>query len=369
MSITGITPVASPSPPQEGGRRSPLRRHTPAPPDYTPELLLQLQDDLARSRMREALWLSVILHLMVVMALLFAPRLLPTRSAIVLVTPRELINNQELTYLDLPKDQQTPPPTPPKTDIISDKNRIATSHTPRLNREELKRILDSARPGAPGAGVSAPPSQPAPQVAQGGGQQAQPQQQTSQQQQGRGPTPPPTSQTAQLETPPGAASPGGGAFRSGGLSPGSLIDQAARAAAANRGAGGVGGDFGVGSPTQGQVLGNMEVLSDTMGVDFGPYLSRVLHDVRQNWYLLIPEVARAPMMKKGKVSIEFAITKNGQVAGMRLIAPSGDASLDRAAWGGITGSNPFQPLPTEFRGDYLALRFHFFYNPDRNDLR
>ncbi|MGZ4820225.1 MAG: hypothetical protein ACXVZM_01380, partial [Terriglobales bacterium] len=28
---------------------------------------------------------------------------------------------------------------------------------------------------------------------------------------------------------------------------------------------------------------NMDILSDTMGVDFGPYLSRVLHDVRLNW--------------------------------------------------------------------------------------
>jgi TonB family protein len=74
-------------------------------------------------------------------------------------------------------------------------------------------------------------------------------------------------------------------------------------------------------------------------------------------------------MKKGKVSIEFAITKQGQVAGMHLVSPSGDVSLDRAAWGGITGSDPFPPLPREFGGQYLALRFHFYYNPDRNDLQ
>ena len=73
-------------------------------------------------------------------------------------------------------------------------------------------------------------------------------------------------------------------------------------------------------------------------------------------------------MKKGKVSIEFAIMKDGSVAGMRLVSPSGDVSFDRAAWGGITGSNPFPPLPSEFRGKYLALRFHFYYNPDKSDL-
>jgi len=118
-----------------------------------------------------------------------------------------------------------------------------------------------------------------------------------------------------------------------------------------------------------KTVGQMEVLSDTMGVDFGPYLQRVLHDVKQNWYLLIPEVARPPIMKKGKVAIEFAILKNGSIAGMQRDASSGDISLDRAAWGGITNSNPFPPLPPQFGGQYLALRFYFFYNPDANDMR
>jgi TonB family protein len=152
------------------------------------------------------------------------------------------------------------------------------------------------------------------------------------------------------------------------MSAGTAIEQAARAAAGTRGYGGAGGEYGTAFPTGGGIKSNMDILSDTMGVDFGPYLARVLHDVRQNWYQLIPEVARAPLMKKGRVAIEFAIMKDGSVAGMRLTGPSGDVSLDRAAWGGITGSNPFPPLPNEFRGQYLALRFRFFYNPDKHDM-
>jgi TonB family protein len=109
------------------------------------------------------------------------------------------------------------------------------------------------------------------------------------------------------------------------------------------------------------------ILSDTQGVDFGPYLTRVLHDAKLNWYNMIPEVARPPIMKKGKVSIEFAITKQGQVAGMKLVGPSGDVSLDRAAWAGINAANPFPPLPAKFNGQYLALRFHFYYNPEQTD--
>jgi TonB family protein len=131
----------------------------------------------------------------------------------------------------------------------------------------------------------------------------------------------------------------------------------------------VGADYGFGTgkkPTA--AMGPIEVLTDTMGVDFGPYLQRVLHDVRENWYNLIPESARAPLMKKGKVTIEFAIKKDGSVAGMQLTSTSGDVAFDRGAWGGITASNPFPPLPTEFSGPYLGLRFSFYYNPDRSDL-
>jgi TonB family protein len=111
--------------------------------------------------------------------------------------------------------------------------------------------------------------------------------------------------------------------------------------------------------------GNIEVLSDTQGVDFGPYLQRVLQDVRENWHRVIPESAE---MEKGKVAIEFAITKDGKVADMRLVATSNNVRLDRAAWAGISESNPFQPLPSDFTGPYLALRFRFYCDPDKSDL-
>ena len=42
--------------------------------DDVPHLLVQLQDDLARSRRREAIWLSVIFHLAVVILIVNEPR-------------------------------------------------------------------------------------------------------------------------------------------------------------------------------------------------------------------------------------------------------------------------------------------------------
>ena len=109
-------------------------------------------------------------------------------------------------------------------------------------------------------------------------------------------------------------------------------------------------------------LGAIDVLSDTDGVDFAPYLGSVLRTVKHNWYNLVPESAAAT--KKGSVSIKFNILKSGKIAGMTFANESGDITLDRAAWGGIIASNPLPPLPSEFGGQYLTVRFHFYYNPD-----
>jgi TonB family protein len=119
-------------------------------------------------------------------------------------------------------------------------------------------------------------------------------------------------------------------------------------------------------PEQAARMAPMEVTTDTQGVDFGPYLQEVLKNIKRNWYSIIPESAGYPLFKKGKVSIEFAIGKDGKIEGLRYDIGSGDLALDRAAYGGITASNPFPPLPHEFKGPYLGLRMTFSYNPDRD---
>jgi TonB family protein len=330
-----------------------------------PALLIQLQDDLSRSRQREAFWISVVVHLAIVILAVNSTRFeaLLHKRAVIMVSPEDLLHQKELTYLELPPDEQKLTQRP-KTNNISDKDRVAQSKAPQLDRKELKKILDSARPGAPGP--SSPPAQlqqPAPPTAAAQNPPAAPDQASPQ-------APPQQDQVARLQTPAaGAPRP---SFSTGAISPGSAIEQAARAAISNRGgySGGDNGDYGLGQGKQpGEAIGPLEVLSDTMGVDFGPYLARVLHDVRENWYRIIPESARAPLMKKGKVSIQFAILKDGQVAGLQIIGSSGDVALDRAAYGGITASKPFSPLPSQFGGPYLALRFHFFYNPDKSELQ
>ena len=312
-----------------------------------PVLVLEINDERSRSRLREAGLLSIIFHLLLIMTVPTLLKYSPGKRVRVW-TAQELINrDRELTYLAMPRDNQRVTKRP-NTDIISDKDRIATSRRPTLDEKTMRELRDSRPPASPPSQAqAATPTQPAaPRPNQPGNQMAR--------------LEPPTS-TANVPN----------VFARAPLSAGSAIEQAARESAARRtsGMGGSGGDFGagLGGGRGTSVQGNLEILSDTMGVDFGPYLERVLHDVRLNWYNLIPDVARAPLLKRGKVSIEFAILKDGSVAGMKLDGPSGDISLDRAAWGGITASNPFPPLPSEFRGQYLQLVFHFYYNPDRHE--
>jgi TonB family protein len=109
--------------------------------------------------------------------------------------------------------------------------------------------------------------------------------------------------------------------------------------------------------------GGIEILSDTMGVDFGPYMRHLKVTVQGHWNALIPAVALPPLSKSGTVTIELAVMKDGHVRGMKVVKSSGDSQLDRAAWGGITDAIPLPTLPSEFKGDYLKLRCNFIYNP------
>jgi TonB family protein len=320
-----------------------------------PHLLIQLQDDLTRSRRREAAWISIIVHLLLIVFLAkidFFEKYMPWHSA---TATRNLTAGKDLTFLELPPDLQKLQHRP-NTNIASDKDRIAMTRHPQLDLKELRKSLAAPPPGAPGS--SAPQMEQPPAKSAGGFSQNQPAPQ---------PPPPANQQTAQLQTPATPSVENEFKKYAGSMSAGSAIQEAARAAARpGTGGQGSGGDFGLGTGAHGAQMGPFEILSDTMGVDFGPYLQRVLHDVRQNWYNAIPESAQ---FKHGNLIIEFAITKDGKVAGMKLVAPSGDSPLDRAAWAGIVGSDPFPPLPSEFGGQFLALRFRFYYNPTKEELQ
>jgi len=370
---------AVPTPPADAGHRDLAEaRHWETAyrgfnPDDVPHLLIQLQDDLSRARKREAAWLSVILHLMIVILLWNSDRLaalLPHRT-VALAIRTDVDRDKDATFLELPPDEQKLTRRP-DAKVLSDKDRIATSKAPQINREELKKILESAHPGRPGETGPQPQPGAPPQMAQS---QAPPPAPQETPQKGSGlAAPQQNDQVAQLHLPPQGGSRPLPNFNNS-MTAGSAIEQAARAAAATRGryGGGDAGDYGLSQGRGGtKALDQAEILTDTMGVDFGPYLTRIVQVVKSNWYNLLPPSVYPPIRKEGKLSIEFAILKDGNVAGMVVRTSSGDVALDRAAWASITASNPFPPLPHEFVGQCptpirddrcnLGLRFYYFYN-------
>lgn len=331
---------------------------------FTPVVLMELRDELSRSRLREAAWISIIAHLVVAILLGLSPKFMSAWGHPVKLSAESQLRDKEATFLALPPDAQKLL-RKPNTNVLSDKDRIATSRNP--DQKLMQKMLDNIAPGPPARPSQRPSAPTPPQAAQ---QQPQAQQQSPSTQQG---------QQVAMNNPPQFQAPlqpkmtlpkEAPSFNAAAMSAGSAIQQAARASVGSAGKLATGGGMGLGrGPSGGQVRDAMEITTDTQGVDFGPYLARIKQTIETNWYTEMPESVYPPLRKSGKVSIEFVILPDGKVQGMRVFFPSGDVALDRAAWGGISASNPFPPLPKEFRGPYLGLRCYFLYNPSKQDLQ
>ncbi|HEX3986501.1 MAG TPA: TonB family protein [Acidobacteriaceae bacterium] len=346
--------TASDNPSNGDGPRLPLRRSRYEGLDHTD--LLHVIDELEGNRgwasLREKLWIALIIHMLVAWYLFYGPKYI---YHVRVVDPSVIMKQRQkdLTFLDLPPDALKKV-RPKPTNIISDKDRTAQAQHPTIDRKTLQELEAMRRAGPPVPAPAPPPSQqkPAPSPLQPEVAQQKP------------PTPPaqplPQNNQAHLEAPPMAPQPN---FRSGAAAdPNQQLQQAMRQAMQGR-SGQYGGDMGQGAPSQHQGMqGAVDILSDTMGVDFGPYIQRVIWDTKRAWYPIIPEEARSPINKQGKVLIRFRILPDGSVESMQLESPSGDVALDRSAWAGITGASPFPPLPKAFKGPFLELRFYFLYN-------
>jgi hypothetical protein len=119
---------------------------------------------------------------------------------------------------------------------------------------------------------------------------------------------------------------------------------------------------GIPSGGRGPGMGPIEMLTPTEGVDFNDYLHRVYITVKQNWFAVMPESVQ--LGDKGIVSLQFRITKNGVVPSgdPGVVFGSGKEPLDRAAISSIRTSTPFEPLPPQFKGEFIELRFTYYYN-------
>ena len=96
---------------------------------------------------------------------------------------------------------------------------------------------------------------------------------------------------------------------------------------------------------------------DTKGVEFGPWVRRFLAQVRRNW--LIPYAA---MSFRGHVSVSFNVHKNGSITDVAVVATTGVDAFTNSSFNAIAASNPTVPLPPEYPADKAFITVTFYYN-------
>jgi len=109
------------------------------------------------------------------------------------------------------------------------------------------------------------------------------------------------------------------------------------------------------------------MLTDPQGLDWQSYLERVYVTVKRNWFSVMP--GSVELGEKGIVYLTFRINRDGSVPSDEPIIErnSGKEPLDRAAFSSVRASNPFEPLPAQFKGPYIELRYRYYYNIMPND--
>ncbi len=306
-------------------------------------LLESYDDERSRGRFRESIYISIFVYVALALLLIFMPKAFYRGQ---LITAKDA-QHDKISMLDVPKDLSKI--TPPKVPKIAPKNPVIDSKT--MDKLKAEQPLPEAPKPAP---APAPAPTPAPAAAP------------------PAPTPPapPAAPVAQPRLPQPAASAIPDAPKPNfnvSQSAGDNVRNAARNAGGLRGSGISGGSHTVG---QQAASSGIEILSDPMNVDFGPYIKRLLTMIKASWYPLIPEECYPPLSKEGTTLIRFTIMPDGTLkpSGMHLDGSTHDEAIDRAAWGSITGIGVFPPLPAEFKGPNLELRIQFIIsrNPPKD---
>jgi outer membrane biosynthesis protein TonB len=336
-----------------GGRYSNLDQHELI------TLLDEVDDERAKARFREAVYIALIFWLVFGWAIVYAPRYF-WHPPVIVEAPDEK-RPTTMTYLDTPPNLQKQLKQMRPTPNISSQNSQAQSPKPSPKAPEPR--AGNPTPAAPQPRPAPAPPQQAPAPA------PQPQQQPQQQARNTPPTPAPPHPTPQpLADAPSATPQPNRSIFGGQQSAGEAIAGAARSS--RNSGGGESGDYGsTGRGSLGGAKEGYQILSDTQGVDFGKYIARLLADIRRNWLPLIPEECRPPLNKQGITGVRFTIQPNGAISAMHLDYSTHDVAIDRAAWGSITALGAAQPLPKEFHGPNLELRIEFRVNKDGPDAQ
>jgi len=295
-------------------------------------LLDSIEDERARSRFRESIYISCFVWLIVVWVIFYGPRYL--WHAPQLINPADAIRKQELTQLNAP--------------VLHDVPRLAPKPVPRQLDNNTIKQLQAMKHETP---APAPTPTPAPSNVPPTPQPVAPP-----------PTPTPRAVNPIIPEAPAPQRPTQ-PTQPNFNQPSNSLKDAIIASVHNHGSGG----NGMVSTGKGAAvgMGPVQILSDTQGVDFNDYLRRLVATTYHAWIPLLPEETEPPISKQGETWITFTILPDGRLAPppeMRLEASTHDVAIDKAAWGSLVSQGQLPPLPSQFHGPGLTLRFHFIVN-------
>jgi hypothetical protein len=124
-------------------------------------LIDNLEDERSRARVREGIYISLLAHVLIFLWILFGPRYILHRPKV--ISPFDVLTDRqkkEMTYLSLPPDAlKNIQPKNPKA--LSDKNRVAESRHPTLDKKTLEQLQAMRRAGPPAPAPA--PQQQAPE--------------------------------------------------------------------------------------------------------------------------------------------------------------------------------------------------------------
>jgi TonB family protein len=127
---------------------------------------------------------------------------------------------------------------------------------------------------------------------------------------------------------------------------------------------GGGGDDGGGYERDGGFVDSGPLSFDTVGYDWGAYAAEMVRKIKRNWD--VPALARYGV--KGRLTIRFFILKDGRVEAERILSGSGTPPFDNAAFQAIARSSAFRPLPDDLGHDREGVTVTFFYNIRPEDV-
>jgi hypothetical protein len=294
-------------------------------------LLDTIDDERARGRFRESIYISTFVCLALAWVALYGPRYL--WHAPELISPVDVMKHQELIALNNPV---LPHPVVP---------------APKLDKSTIAKIKEmtpkpaSAPPAPPAPSTPPPPAAVTPP----------PPSPTAPAPISSVPTPLPRSTAPPVADAPLPEAPQRPNFKTPATASDAMKDLLRNTPRSGSGEGMTSIPTGHGA----MAGGGAQVLSDTQGVDFSKWLGHFDRDVVRNWYPLLPEETEPPLNKRGDTYLIVTILPDGKIGDMRLEGSSHDVAIDKSAWGAIVSEGQFEALPREFHGPNLVLRCHF----------